>query len=70
MTIVISLWKSTAQILISTLILNTIASNNKSLVAELSIVPLTANQNNSNSCDFAVDNLQDVVNLTGDSILT
>ena len=73
MTINIVVWRLAAQILISSLIINTIASNNEHVVGEVNVIPLwnaTVNKTDVESCDLAIDNLQDVVRFTGDPLKT
>ena len=67
------MWHLVAQIL-SILLLDTVVTNNKHVVAELSVIPLwnvTMNKTDSESCGLGIDNnLQDVVKFTGDAIKT
>ena len=70
----INIWRLATQILISRLIIYTIVSKNKHVVAELSVIPLwnvTANKPDAESCGLTIDNnRQDVVKFTGDTIKT
>ena len=74
MSVNISVWRLAAQTLISTLILNTLASNDKHVVAELSVIPLwnvTVNQTDVESCGLTTDNsVADVAKFSGDAIKT
>ena len=74
MTINILVWLLAAQIFISTLILNTTVSNNRHVVAELSVIPLwnvSLNKTDAEPCGLGTDNnLQDVVKFNGDTMET
>ena len=74
MTTNISVWRLAAQIFISTLLLNTTVSNNKHVVAELSVIPLwnvTVNKTDAEPCGLGTDNnLQDAVQFIGDTVET
>ena len=73
MRINISTWCLVAQILF-TLLLDTIVTNNKHVVAELSVIPLwnvSLNKTDADPCGLGTDNnLQDVVKFTGDAMET
>ena len=74
MRINISVWRLVAEIIISTLIVNTTVLNHKHVVAELSVIPLwnvTVNKTDAVPCCLGTDSyLCDVVKLIGDKVET
>ena len=70
----ISVWRLATHILKSTLILDTIVSQNKYVLAEISVTRLwnaTVNKTDADSCGLTLDNnLQDLVKFTGDTVKT
>ena len=73
MTSNILVWRIVAQILTSSLILYIIVSNNKHVVAELSVIPswnININKTDVESCSLDTDMAEDVVKFTGYTVKT